>query len=117
MCSNFYFKSLYLFCVTIIFYKLVLVQRKNCNKTIFVFNMLYVRWCSACVEGAFKYLIIACAGSTKLITTQTCRVYKSNFTSVQSVTSALQTKRIVIELLAVSLYCSGTGRPSRANGF
>ena len=21
----------------------------------FVFNILYVRWCSACVEGAFKY--------------------------------------------------------------
>ena len=31
--------------------------------------------------------------------------------------SALQTKRIVIGLLAVSLYCSGTGRPSRGNGF
>ena len=42
LCSNFYFKSLYLFCITIIFYKLVLVQHKNCNKTIFVFNMLYV---------------------------------------------------------------------------
>ena len=37
------------------YFKLVLVQRKNCNKTTFVFNMLYVRWCSACVEGAFKY--------------------------------------------------------------
>ena len=55
LCSNFYFKSLYLFCVPIIFYKLVLVQRTNCNKTTFVFNMLYVLWCSACVEGAFKY--------------------------------------------------------------
>ena len=42
---------------------------------------------------------MACAGSTQLITTQTCRVYKSYFTSVQSVTSALQTKRIVIGLL------------------
>ena len=85
----------------------------------FVFNILYVRWCSACVEGAFKHLIIACAGSTKqLITTQTCRVYKY-FTSVQSVTSALsvfqrllncQTKRILIGL---PLYCSVIGRPSR----
>ena len=55
MCSNFCFKSLYLFCVPIIFYKLVLVHRKNCNKTTFVFDMLYVRWLSACVEGAFKY--------------------------------------------------------------
>ena len=41
------------------------------------------------------------------ITTQTCRVYKSYFTSVQSVTSALQTKRIVIGLLAVSLIAQG----------
>ena len=53
--------------------------------------MLYVRWCSACVEGAFKYKIIACAGSTQIITTQTRRVYISCFTRVQSVTSALQT--------------------------
>ena len=94
------------------FYKLVLVHRKNCNKTTFVFNMLYVRWLSACVERA---------SSTKLSHAQDLhnklRCRRAEFTSVQSVTSALQTKRIVIGLLAVLLYCSGTGRPSRGNGF
>ena len=83
------------------------------NNMPFVFDILYVRWCSACVEGAFKYYIIACAGSTKqLITTQTCRVYKFNSTSVQSVTSTLsvfqrflncQTKRILIGGFALLL--------------
>ena len=54
-----------------------------------------VPWCSACVEGAFKYLILASAGSTKqLIKTQTCRVDQFYSTSVQSVTSALSAFKI-----------------------
>ena len=89
------------------------------------FNMFYVGWCSACVEGAFKYYILACTGSTKqLITTQTCRVYKFYSTSLQSrhvgtFCTQLSNKTDTywsFRFIALS-YCSGIGCPSRGNGF
>ena len=77
----------------------------------FVFNILYVRRCSTYVEGAFKYLIIACVGSTKLrrrrveyinFIPQACKVSRRHFVYFKDFSTVKQNGY----WLAVSLYCS-----------
>ena len=49
MCSNFYFKSLYLFCVTIIFYKLVLLHFSLSVKAA---TLIFISGCGSAISSA-----------------------------------------------------------------